>query len=97
MTPHDWAQLIVELIKAVAWPLAVGVIAWRTAPAFLAMLSGRSVDLQGFGIRATIRAVEQQITSVESPAARPALGAAPTPPTPAIIRPAMQSVTRVGP
>jgi hypothetical protein len=89
MTPHEWAQLIVELIKAIAWPLAVGVIAWRTAPAFFAMLGGRSVDLQGFGIRATIRAIEQQASSSgESPVQRSALEPVTSRPS----RPALQLI-----
>lgn len=78
MSAHEWFSLIVALIKALAWPIAVGVIVWRLGPKFLDAIRGRSVNVEGFGVRASFTTVEQQITSVDSPVNRPAL----EPPTP---------------
>jgi hypothetical protein len=93
MTPQEWLPLAVEFIKAVAWPVAIGVIAWRAGPALLKALSGRAVDVEGFGLRATIRtAVEQQqISGTENPVNRPALEPAPPDPV-AVARPAVQII-----
>lgn len=74
MAPQEWVSLAVALVKALAWPIAVGVIAWRLGPGFLDAIRGRSVNVEGFGVRASITTVEQQIASPdESPANRPAL------------------------
>ena len=98
MTPQDWAtavefaKVVVDLIKALAWPAAAMVIAWRALPALLQVLRDRTVDVQGFGLKATIRATEQQQTdAAEIPVNRPAL--APPPAAAAVVvRPAVQLV-----
>jgi hypothetical protein len=77
MTPHDWALLAVDLVKALAWPLAVGAIAWRLGPGFLEALRGRSVKVEGFGASIT---VEQQVTSPDNPINGPGLDRPARPP-----------------
>lgn len=80
MAPHEWVALVVDLVKALAWPIAVGVIAWRLGPGFLDAIKGRSVNVEAFGVRASVTAIEQQIASPDSPANRPPL----EPPVPAV-------------
>lgn len=82
---------IVDLIKALAWPVAVGVIVWRIGPKFLDAIRGRAVNVEGFGVRASITTVEQQITSPDNPVNLPALAPA-TPTPPPVVRELVQLV-----
>jgi hypothetical protein len=85
--------LLVDLVKALAWPVAVSVIAWRVGPKFLDAIRGRAVNVEGFGVRASISTVEQQIASTDNPVNRPALEAA-APAPPAVVRETVQLIER---
>lgn len=91
MTPHDWIPLAINLIRAIVWPAAVVALVWRVGPKFLAAIPGRAVNLEGFGVRASIAAAEQQFTGPDSPVNRPALEPASVAPT-AVIREAVQLI-----
>jgi hypothetical protein len=91
MAPLDGFALAVELVKALAWPVAVGVIVWRIGPKFLDAIRGRALNVEGFGVRASITTVEQQITSPDSPVNLPALAPA-TPAPPPVVRELVQLV-----
>jgi hypothetical protein len=66
-----WLTLAADLVKGIAWPVVVAIIAWRLGPKLGEVFTGRSVDFQGFGVKATIRALEQQqATTAENPATR---------------------------
>jgi hypothetical protein len=85
---HEGLTLFVEFVRAIAWPLAILIIVWRIRPALMTVLQGRHVELQGFGIRAIVRALEQQqnTPAVESPVTKPPVAAqiAPLPDRPAL-------------
>ena len=77
--------LIVELVKAVAWPIAVVLVALSFKPGLLAVLPSfgrRKIELEGMGFKAKIDAAEQQ--QGENPATEklpetPALDPSPRP------------------
>ena len=90
MTWHAGLSLGLELIKVVAWPVVVVVLGWRLRPVFLALLGGREVELEGFGIKAKVRGVEQQQSAGDNPVKTPALPAGA--PLPTLNRPALTAI-----
>jgi hypothetical protein len=88
----EWLRLAVEFLKTIAWPATAVLIAWRAGPAVLKVISNRSVDLEGFGLKATIgRTVEQQQIA-ESSVGKPALEPPAAVPPAATSRPAIQII-----
>lgn len=85
MTWLDGLTLAVGLAKYLTWPLVIIYITRRIGPGLLTVLQGRQVEWQGLGVRASIRALEQQQTS-DSPVAKPPVVAqtAPLPDHPAL-------------
>jgi hypothetical protein len=61
-----WAELlkaVAELLKAMAWPIAFGFIIWMLRPGLLAVLPshfGRRIQVEGFGVKATVDAAEAE-------------------------------------
>ncbi len=88
MTWHDGLTLAVELIRHVAWPLVALYVGWRVGPGLVSILQGRQVELQGFGMRASVRALEKQqnMAAIEGSVAKPPVVAqvAPLPDRPAL-------------
>ena len=90
-TTQGWLWFCVAIVKAVAWPFVVAIAFWRLKPLLAILLKGRTIQLEGFGVKATVSAVEQQQAASESPAAqRLAPVESPLPPT--INRPALDQM-----
>jgi hypothetical protein len=60
MTLHEGISLAIELLKVIAWPSVIGVIAWRKGPEILKLIGGRAIGLDILGVKATIGAAEEQ-------------------------------------
>ena len=77
----SWPWFLVELIKALAWPIVVGIAAWKLTPLLASILGGRKVEVEAFGVKATVSAAERQQGASDNPAAQhlPQAGAAPPP------------------
>jgi hypothetical protein len=96
MTPDVLAPLVVQLVKYLAWPTVVAIIALRLGPKLLDVLRGRKVDIRGFGFQATVTAIEQQQVTKPESAASPARAPALVAPAadPVLNRPALQTLQR---
>jgi len=80
--------LVVEMIKALAWPIVMGVSVWRLTPLLASLLAGRKVEVEAFGVKATVSAAERQQEASTNPATQNLPQAASTPP-PIAGRPAL--------
>ena len=60
MTWHDGLTMAVEFVRYVTWPLVIVYTIRRIGPSLLNVLRGRQVEWQGFGVCASVRALEQQ-------------------------------------
>lgn len=93
MTTHDiagsWPWFLVELIRALAWPIVVGIAAWKLTPLLASALGDRRVEVEAFGVKATVSAAErQQGSGADNPAAQ-SLSQAGAALPPALNRPAL--------
>ena len=64
-------MLLVEFFKAVAWPVVTALIALGYKPEIVSGLPAflrRKIAIEGFGVKASIDAAEQQKSSAENPA-----------------------------
>jgi hypothetical protein len=80
---HEWLTFGVEFSKAVAWPIAVAIMAWPLKKLLAEVLRfpNREVNVEGFGVKAKIGPAEQQRSTEENPA-KPETPVALPPPLP---------------
>ncbi len=60
VTWHEGLTLALELVKVIAWPVLILVLVFVLKPVLVALLVNRNWEFKGFGIVATVRAIEQQ-------------------------------------
>ena len=86
-----WPWLAVELSKALAWPMVAGIAAWRLGPLLASLVGGRKVELEAFGVKATVSAAERQQGAADNPVAH-GLQQTVTAPPPVVNRPALDAM-----